>query len=189
MTYQIQSYTARGSATLEVGVSDDVGDTRLTLSWQNLVAVAFSAMAILRWGRLPIRPSAPSDSGADGRWPSRLAGSLRALGPACSAGMICGVLVAGFLGRFVMRVLVATSGDGAKGLLTDADEVVGEITLSGSIAFVVFVVFVGLGAGAVAALVLLVARPCCTSAVRWRDSWRPWCRWSCSGTGTSHRRT
>ena len=100
--------------------------------------------------------------------------------------MICGVLVAGFLGRFVMRVLAAMSGDGAQGLLTDADEVVGEITLSGSIAFVVFV---GLGAGAIAALVLLVARPCCTSAVRWRESWRPWCRWSRSGTGTSHRRT
>ncbi len=121
-----------------------------------LVAVAFSAVAILRWGRLPIRTSAPSGSGTDGRWPSRLASSLRALGPVCSAGIICGALVAGFLGRFVMRVLAATSGDGAQGLLTDAEEVVGEITLSGTIAFIAFV---GLGAGAVAAIVLLVARP------------------------------
>ena len=121
-----------------------------------LVAVAFSAVAILRWGRLPIRASAPSGSGVDDRWPSRLADSLRALGPVCSAGIICGVLVAGFLGRFVMRVLAATSGDSAQGLLTDADEVVGEITLSGTIGFIVFV---GLGAGAVAAIVLLMARP------------------------------
>ncbi len=32
-----------------------------------LVAVAFSAVAILRRGRLPIRASAPSGSGVDGR--------------------------------------------------------------------------------------------------------------------------
>ena len=121
-----------------------------------LIAVAFSALAILRWGRLPIQAPAPRGSAGDGRWPSRLAASLRALGPVCSAGIICGVLVAGFLGRFVMRVLAATSGDGAQGLLTDAEEVVGEITLSGTIGFIVFV---GLGAGAVAAIVLLVARP------------------------------
>lgn len=121
-----------------------------------LIAVAFSALTILRWGRLPIRASASRDGVGDCRWPSRLADSLRALGPVCSAGIICGVLVAGFLGRFVMRFLAATSGDGAQGLLTDADEVVGDITLSGTIGFVVFV---GVGAGAVAAIVLLVARP------------------------------
>ena len=121
-----------------------------------LIAVAFSVLAILRWGRLPIQASASRNSAADGRWPSRLAGSIRALGPVCSAGIICGVLVAGLLGRVVMRVLAATSGDGAQGLVTDASEVVGEITLSGTIGFIIFV---GLPAGAVAAIVLLVARP------------------------------
>ena len=80
-----------------------------------LVAMAFSAIAILRWGRLPIRATTPSGSGVDGRWQSRPAGSLRAPGPVCSAGILCGVIVAGFLGRFVMRVLAATSGDGAQG--------------------------------------------------------------------------
>lgn len=74
----------------------------------------------------------------------------------CSAGIICGVIVAGFLGRFVMRVLAATSGDGAQGLLTDADEVVGEITLDGTIGFIVFV---GIGAGAITAIMLLIVRP------------------------------
>lgn len=121
-----------------------------------LLAVALSALAILRWGRLPIEAPTSASSEGDGRWPSRVAASLRALGPACSAGIICGVLVAGFLGRFVMRLLAATSGDGAQGLLTDADEVVGDITVSGTIGFVVFV---GLGAGAIAAIVLLIARP------------------------------
>lgn len=121
-----------------------------------LIGVAFSAVAILRWGRLPIQAPASRGNSGDGLWPSRLAASLRALGPVCSAGIICGVLVAGFLGRFVMRVLAATSGDRAQGLLTDAEEVVGEITLDGTIGFIVFV---GLGAGAITAIVLLVVRP------------------------------
>ena len=121
-----------------------------------LIAVGFSALAIVRWGRLPIQAAAPQRSAGDDRWPSRLAASLRTIGAVCSAGIICGVLVAGFIGRFVMRVLAATSGDGAQGLLTDAEEVVGEITLSGTIGFIIFV---GLSAGAVAAIVLLVARP------------------------------
>lgn len=121
-----------------------------------LIAVAFSALAILRWGRLPIQVTASRSNEGDGPWPSRLTASARALGPVCSAGIICGVLVAGFLGRFIMRVLAASSGDGAQGLLTDADEIVGAITLSGTIGFIIFV---GLGAGVVAAIVLLVARP------------------------------
>ena len=38
-----------------------------------------------------------------------------------------------------MRILAATSGDGAQGSVTDAGEAVGEITLSGSISFLIFV--------------------------------------------------
>ena len=38
-----------------------------------------------------------------------------------------------------MRILTATSGDGAQGLVTDAGEAVGAITLSGSISFLIFV--------------------------------------------------
>lgn len=121
-----------------------------------IVSLAFSAVAILRWGRLPIQSVALADKGADARRSSRIAGSLRSLGSVCSAAIICGVVVAGFLGRFVMRVLAATSGDGAQGARTDARQIVGEITLSGTIEFIIFV---GLGAGGVAAIVLLVARP------------------------------
>ncbi len=53
-------------------------------------------------------------------------------------GIIAGVLIAGLGGRLVMRVLAATSGDSAQGLLTEAKETVGEITLAGSVGFVVF---------------------------------------------------
>ncbi|MGD9705017.1 MAG: alpha/beta-hydrolase N-terminal domain-containing protein [Acidimicrobiia bacterium] len=72
-----------------------------------------------------------------------------------SAGTITGVLVLGFGGRLVMRALAATSGDGAQGRLTEADEVVGQITAGGTIAFLVFV---GLLGGLVTAALHLVAR-------------------------------
>ncbi len=121
-----------------------------------LIAIAFFALAILRWGHLPIRTPTSRENTDSASWPSRLVASVRALGPVCSGGFIGGVLVAGFFGRFVMRILAVTSGDAAQGLQTDADETVGEITVSGTIGFIVFV---GLGAGAVAAIVLLLARP------------------------------
>lgn len=53
-------------------------------------------------------------------------------------GVIAGVLVAGLGGRLMMRVLAATSGDSAQGLVTEAQETVGDITLGGSVGFVVF---------------------------------------------------
>lgn len=121
-----------------------------------LVSVTFSVVVIRRWGRLPIRPAAYVGKTNDDRWLSRLVRPLRSIGPLCSAGIICGVFVAGFLGRFVMRVLAATSGDSAQGALTDAEEIVGEITLGGTIGFIIFV---GLGAGVVATFILLVTRP------------------------------
>ncbi len=62
------------------------------------------------------------------RWPASSA-------PACVAGF----LVPGLGGRLFMRVLAATSGSGAQGRLTEADEVVGDITFDGSLGFVIFV--------------------------------------------------
>ena len=79
---------------------------------------------------------------------------LHTLAVAMAAGVIAGILVLGFGGRFVMRILGATSGD-AQGLRTDADQVVGEITNSGTIAVIVFV---GIFGGVVAALAYVIAR-------------------------------
>jgi hypothetical protein len=81
--------------------------------------------------------------------------ALRSLGTCLLAGIIAGPLVAGLGGRLVMRVLAATSGDAAQGRTTDAEEVVGEITLGGTIAFLVFV---GLAAGVFAAVGYLLLR-------------------------------
>jgi hypothetical protein len=80
---------------------------------------------------------------------------LRTLAVATTAGVVAGVLVPGLGGRLVMRILGATSGDAAQGKLTEADEVVGEITAGGTIAIVIFV---GLFGGILAALGFVLVR-------------------------------
>ena len=70
-------------------------------------------------------------------------------------GVLAGVSVIGGGGRLAMRLLAVTGGDGAQGRITEADEVVGEITVGGTIGFVLFN---GLFVGVAAAVVYLVIR-------------------------------
>jgi hypothetical protein len=80
--------------------------------------------------------------------PLVLRGYLRQVAIAIVAGIGAGILVAGAGGRLVMRLLAATAGDAAQGRLTEAEELVGEITLGGTIGFIVFVgVLVGAASG------------------------------------------
>lgn len=67
---------------------------------------------------------------------------------------VTGILVTGGGGRLVMRLLAATS-PGATGLITEAGEIVGDITLEGTVAYLVFGALPA--AFASAALYLLVA--------------------------------
>jgi hypothetical protein len=57
---------------------------------------------------------------------------------ALAGGVIAGVLVIGAGGRLAMRLLAVTAGDGAQGQITEADEIVGRISLDGTIGFVLF---------------------------------------------------
>jgi hypothetical protein len=66
---------------------------------------------------------------------------------------VTGALVIGPAGRLAMRLLAATSPD-ARGMITEANEVVGRITVGGTIGFVVFV---GLPAGFAVGLVYVFA--------------------------------
>ncbi|HEX4906861.1 MAG TPA: hypothetical protein VFU93_15515 [Acidimicrobiales bacterium] len=77
-------------------------------------------------------------------------------------GVVAGLLAAGAGGRLAMRLLAVTAGDDAQGRITEADEVVGEISVGGTIGFVVFG---GLFAGLVAAVIYLAFR-------RWLPSGR-----------------
>ena len=69
-------------------------------------------------------------------WPRYVAVSL-------GAGLAAGLLAAGAGGRLMMRLLGATSPD-VHGLTTEAGEIIGEITVGGTLAFLLFV---GLPAG------------------------------------------
>jgi hypothetical protein len=75
---------------------------------------------------------------------------------ALTAGILPGIMVVGAGGRLAMRLLAVTAGDDAQGRITEADEVVGEITVGGTMGFVLFFgIFGGLLGGA---LFLLLRR-------------------------------
>jgi hypothetical protein len=67
-----------------------------------------------------------------------------------TAGVVSGVLVLGLGLRLMMRVAAATSPESAQGRLTDADEVVGEVTLGGTM-------FLVLGVGVLGGMVGVAA--------------------------------
>ena len=116
-------------------------------------AAVIAAAAIAWRGRnLPLvaaRPPGPESSGEAAQ------DALRSLATVLAAGLVAGFLVVGLGGRLVMRILGATSGDQAQGRLTEADEIVGEITFGGSVGFVLFV---GLLVPAFASVIYIVAR-------------------------------
>jgi hypothetical protein len=70
-------------------------------------------------------------------------------------GIVGGLLAAGAGGRLAMRLLAVTAGDEAQGRITEADQIVGEITVGGSIGFIIFG---GLFAGFTSALIYLLIR-------------------------------
>ncbi|HVF74027.1 MAG TPA: hypothetical protein VM938_03180 [Acidimicrobiales bacterium] len=117
-----------------------------------LVAVGLTAG--VRWGGLKFQPPPPSSDAE-----ARVDVARRYvwyLAVAAVSGLGAGVLVAGAGGRLVMRLLAVTSPGAARGRVTEANEIVGEITVGGTVGFVVFTgLFFGLGTGV---LYLLVRR-------------------------------
>jgi len=78
--------------------------------------------------------------------------------------LVTGVVVGGAGGRLFMRVAALIAPDHAQGLRTDAGFIVGEI----GIGTVFFVIFIGLAAGLVGAVLYLVTEPWIGWAGRWR---------------------
>jgi hypothetical protein len=112
--------------------------------------IAALVMAV-RWRRYTVN----LDPGDVAPGSPRLLGFARVLTVGVLTGLVTGTLLIGPAGRLVMRLLAATSPD-ARGFITEAQEVVGRITVGGTISFVVFV---GIPAGFVTAPVyLFVAR-------------------------------
>ena len=115
-----------------------------------LVLIA-GLVAGIRWGGLPFEPP-PRATGST--VPDVVRRYLWYYSIALVAGVGAGVTVIGAGGRLAMRLLAVTAGDAAQGRITEADEVVGEITVDGTIGFIVFNGLIGGVAGAVIYLVV-----------------------------------
>jgi hypothetical protein len=108
-----------------------------------VVLVLAGLAAVVRWGGLTVEPPhAPGleGPGADDPPPAGLVVRryLWVVNLAVAAGVGAGIMAAGAGGRLVMRLLAATSGDAAQGRITEAAEVVGRISVDGTIGFILF---------------------------------------------------
>jgi hypothetical protein len=125
--------------------------------WVCAVLVLAGLAVIVRWGGQELRPPWPAPDADDRPPPGTVARRyLWYVTVAVVSGLASGVLLAGAGGRLAMRLLAATAGDGAQGRITEAEEVVGEITVGGTIGFVLFTGLIfGVASGA---LFLLIRR-------------------------------
>lgn len=138
-----------------------------------IVLVLAGAAIALRWGHLAITPPWRAESDPDpdtdteagagaGAEPDddvsaaeRLRRVLWYAAVFTYAAVVSGLLVIGPGGRLVMRLLAVTAGDRAQGRSTEAEEIVGEITVDGTIGFVIFV---GLFGGVILAALYVLLR-------------------------------
>jgi hypothetical protein len=108
-----------------------------------VVLVLVGLVEVVRWGGLAVEPPptpAQDAPGSTDRPPVSLVVRryLWYLAVALVSGAAAGILAAGAGGRLVMRLLAATAGADAQGRITEAEQIVGRITVDGTIGFVVF---------------------------------------------------
>jgi hypothetical protein len=125
-----------------------------------VVLVLVGLVALVRWAGLPVEPpptSPPAPPGPPDPPPVSLVVQryLWYLAVAVASGAAAGILAAGAGGRLVMRLLAVTAGADAQGRITEAEQIVGRITIDGTLGFVVFT---GLFFGPVSGAAYLVLR-------------------------------
>jgi hypothetical protein len=108
-----------------------------------IALVLVGLVALVRWGGLVVEPPpVPASDGAGPTDPPPVSLVVRRylwyLTVALLSGAAAGILAAGAGGRLVMRLLAVTAGADAQGQITEAEEIVGRITVDGTIGFVVF---------------------------------------------------
>jgi hypothetical protein len=108
-----------------------------------IVLVLVGLLALVRWGGLAVEPPpTPAQAAPGATDPPPVSLVVRRylwyLAVALLAGAAAGILAAGAGGRLVMRLLAVTAGAGAQGQITEAQEIVGRITVDGTLGFVVF---------------------------------------------------
>ncbi len=112
------------------------------------VGVALACAVVVLWrGTCAHEVSGAAGVGPDRPVRARAAEGLRLAAAVSAAGVGGGLLTFGLGGRLMMRVLAATS-PSAQGLLTDAEERVGEVSVDGTVGLVAFLaIFSALPAG------------------------------------------
>lgn len=111
-------------------------------------------VAVVRWGGLAVAPPPTPEPVAAGPVEPPPVGLvvrryLWYAAVAMPSGAAAGIVAAGAGGRLVMRLLAVTAGAEAQGQITEAQEIVGRVTVDGTIGFVVFTgLFLGLPAAA-----------------------------------------
>jgi len=145
--------SAAGHTTGVPRVTSCVGHTAaMAIILVCILLVLAGLVAAVRWGGLTVQPppsapdpAAPTDQPAVGLVARCY---LWYLNVAVVAGVGAGILAAGAGGRLVMRLLAVTAGPDAQGRITEADEIVGRVSVDGTLGFVVFTgLFVGLASG------------------------------------------
>ncbi|MGI9666005.1 MAG: hypothetical protein ACR2N2_02730 [Acidimicrobiia bacterium] len=94
-----------------------------------------------------------------------LFGMFRHVSAGAFSGLITGIVVGGFGGRVFMRIAGAAAGDRAQGSFTEAGFIVGEVTVGGTIALMLFI---GIFVGVAASLFYLIFQPWLSWAGRFR---------------------
>lgn len=90
---------------------------------------------------------------------------LRLLGLAAIAGIGTGVVVAGLGGRLIMKIIALSAGPSAIGRVTANGNTIGDLTLPGTLALVVFS---GVFEGLIGGLLYLALRPWLAPLGKWR---------------------
>jgi hypothetical protein len=108
-----------------------------------IALVLVGLVAVVRWGGLAVEPPpVPAPDGAGPTDPPPVSLVVRRylwyLTVALISGAAAGILAAGAGGRLVMRLLAVTAGADAQGQITEAEQIVGRITVDGTLGFVVF---------------------------------------------------
>jgi hypothetical protein len=124
--------------------------------WVIVVCIALlltGLVAVVRWGGLAVEPPPAPGPDAAGLTDPPVGLVVRRylwyLVVAMASGAAAGILAAGAGGRLVMRLLAVTAGADAQGQITEAEQIVGRITVDGTIGFVVFTgLFLGLPSAA-----------------------------------------
>ena len=124
----------------------------MAIIWVCAAIVVTAVVLGVRWSRLPFSAPAPTDDPTAGDVLQRYTWYCALV---LTAGITAGLSIIGCGGRLAMRLLAVTAGDDAQGRITEAEEVVGEVTVDGTIGFVVFN---GIFGGVVGAAVYLLIR-------------------------------